>query len=62
LEELASMLALEDFGALELFAESRQALASAPPALIQSLEDALQQLDMAAAQGACKALLTHYQS
>lgn len=60
IDKLASLLAQEDFGALEFFAEIRQQLGTAPPALLESLENALQELDMAAAHKACEALLMRY--
>jgi CheY-like chemotaxis protein len=54
LQQLMALLAEDDFAALERFASLREALAVVPDALLATLEQAMQDLDMAVAAKACQ--------
>ena len=61
LAQLHELLASEDYSALELFADNRQAFKHAPEVPFEHMEQALQELDLSKAREACEALLAHYQ-
>jgi two-component system sensor histidine kinase/response regulator len=54
LQELAVLLEASDFAALERFAEMRQTLQTLPQELLNSLEDALQNLELDDALQLCR--------
>ncbi|NVO05105.1 MAG: PAS domain S-box protein, partial [Rhodoferax sp.] len=56
LQDLVQLLGANDLTALEQFATLRGALAHVVPALLEPLEDALQQLDLSAATQHCRAI------